>query len=276
MHSLFVLSATDCSFSGDPIVRRLIFLGGVKLSSTPSLCLVIPCYNEEKRLSPAKFAEFAKSLAFVFVNDGSSDSTSSVLAEMKKTCPGSFHVLNLEKNQGKAEAVRRGMLFAAGEPALSCIEWIGFWDADLSTPLSEAPPMLDFASSSSAAAVFGSRIMRPGAKINRSFFRHMAGRLFAFLARLKLNAGVYDSQCGAKIFRRRHIQAAFSRPFQSRWIFDLEIILRLDGRVIAEYPLSEWNEISGSKLMSLSSMWGIFGELWTIGSSETGGKLSDK
>src|SRR5512133_574565 len=96
------------------------------------LVLVVPCYNEARRLPGERFLEFARAhVRLLFVDDGSRDETAAVHAELVKAAPGAIAALRLERNQGKAEAVRQGVLAAlASSPRL-----VGFWDADLATPL---------------------------------------------------------------------------------------------------------------------------------------------
>ena len=104
------------------------------------VALVIPCYNEANRLDTAAFKNFrlpSDQIEFVFVNDGSTDGTLQLL----QTLPGS--VVNLERNSGKAEAVRRGILAALDRKP----DIVGFWDADLATPFSELPGFLAILSS---------------------------------------------------------------------------------------------------------------------------------
>jgi hypothetical protein len=103
-------------------------------------------------------------------------------------------------------------------------------------------------------AVFGSRIYRLGARIERSFLRHLFGRAFATAAALALQVQTYDSQCGAKLFRREIVPRAFSEPFVSRWIFDLEIVLRLRSANVIEYPVHQWVDVKGSKLNVFSEI----------------------
>lgn len=228
------------------------------------LCLIIPCYNEEKRLDIGEFAKYATDISFVFIDDGSTDGTQKLL---KSNIPKNSFFLALDKNCGKAEAVRRGILYAKKEPSLIKIEWFGFWDADLSTPLGEANKMLNFAENFTSCpdAVFASRILRLGSSIKRSFFRHLAGRIFMTVADISLKLGAYDSQCGAKIFHRRAVDKAFSEPFLSKWIFDLEIIMRLkENCKIIEYPLEAWNEVGGSKLMNPKNILRVFMDILRI------------
>ena len=99
-----------------------------------SAAIVVPCYNEEKRLDVASFRDFnspSHTITFLFVNDGSTDKTLQLLQSLQAADPNKFSVLSLPQNQGKAEAVRRGVLTAIESQP----DYVGFWDADLATPL---------------------------------------------------------------------------------------------------------------------------------------------
>src|SRR5882724_10794006 len=131
------------------------------------LLLVVPCYNEEKRLDVEAFRNFDAN--FLFVNDGSRDGTLRLLESLRDSDPRRFHVLNLERNSGKAEAVRRGIVAALErKPDLT-----GFWDADLATPLSELPSFLEiFDTRPEIEMVFGARVRLLGRDISRHASRH--------------------------------------------------------------------------------------------------------
>ncbi|HCE45733.1 MAG TPA: glycosyl transferase family 2 [Lentisphaeria bacterium] len=217
------------------------------------VCLVVPCYNEADRLNIGEYRRFSGGIHFLFVNDGSSDATGELL---EKEATGFASVLSLEKNSGKAEAVRMGMMHLKTMPVFEEIEFAGFWDADLATPLEELDGMLKFTDGicPAADAVFGSRIYRLGSVIQRSRTRHLISRIFCFLFRTLYGIETYDSQCGAKIFRKNVLEKAFAEPFISRWIFDVEIILRLKGSILVEYPVSRWADIKGSKVMKLNNI----------------------
>src|SRR5262245_36781960 len=96
------------------------------------IAVVVPCYNEAQRLNVEAFIRFAQSgvANLLLVNDGSRDGTLGVLAAVRNAAPESVRVVDLTRNTGKAEAVRRGMLEALNDDA----EFVGFWDADLATP----------------------------------------------------------------------------------------------------------------------------------------------
>src|SRR5438132_8143566 len=191
------------------------------------LLLVVPCFNEEKRLDVEAFRAFAlegHDVAFLFVNDGSGDGTLRVLQSLRDADPRRFSLLNLERNSGKAEAVRRGILAALDDgPDLT-----GFWDADLATPLSEIAGFLEiFDARPEIQMVFGARVRLLGRDISRHASRHYVGRFGATLISQTLGLAVYDTQCGAKLFRATEaLRVVFDRPFLSRWIFDVEILAR--------------------------------------------------
>ena len=223
------------------------------------LTLVVPCYNEEKRLDAAAFREVTvdgHEIDFLFVNDGSRDGTLRLLESMRDSDPKRFAVLNLERNSGKAEAVRRGFIAAMERD----VDYIGFWDADLATPFSELPGFVAILGARSAIQiVMGARVRLLGRQISRRPARHYVGRVGATLISSSLGLAVYDTQCGAKVFRRNDtLRNVFARPFISRWIFDVEIIARyiqLLGRDAAaasiyELPVMRWHDVTGSKVKS--------------------------
>jgi glycosyltransferase involved in cell wall biosynthesis len=220
------------------------------------VCVVIPCFNEEHRLPAADITAFldARPSALVcLVNDGSRDRTAAVLEQLRASRPNQVLVRNLEQNSGKAEAVRLGVLHAA---SATSADFIGFWDADLSTPLAEVDRLLEvLAADPRCQLTLGSRVKRLGSRIDRRTSRHVLGRIFAACASALLGLPVYDSQCGAKLFRREVVDVLFGEPFVTRWLFDLEMLMRLRNRIgraametTTEVPLREWREVSGSKL----------------------------
>jgi glycosyltransferase involved in cell wall biosynthesis len=223
------------------------------------LIVVVPCFNEEQRLPVEAFRTFALHdlrIEFLFVNDGSTDGTQRLLESLRDANPSRFSLLSLERNSGKAEAVRRGMLAAMQRRPDYC----GFWDADLATPLNEIPGFLDvFERRSEIEMVFASRVRLLGRSISRRPARHYFGRVGATLISSSLGLAVYDTQCGAKLFRSDDaMRELFADPFLSRWIFDVEIIARLvrqrgrdaAARAIYELPIMAWHDVKGSKVRS--------------------------
>ncbi len=184
--------------------------------------LVVPCYNEAVRFDVDTFVAFVRShpgVRLIFVNDGSRDETLAVLQRTQALAPDRVEVIDLHANVGKAEAVRRGMLSAlTGD-----VEYVGFWDADLATPLEEFSAFVERLDRHPALAmVFGSRVRLLGRVIERNAGRHYSGRVFATAASLVLNLPVYDTQCGAKLFRvsprlRGVFDSRFCRAGYSTW-----------------------------------------------------------
>ena len=207
----------------------------------PSLTLVVPCYNEETRLDTSAFLEWVSarpSRHLRFVDDASTDHTAAVLDHLREQ-HSRIAVLHLSRNHGKAGAVRAGIL----EDSSS--ELVGFWDADLVTPLKEVDRFIEvMANNPDLQCVAGIRVLRLGARIKRSFSRHVISRLFVTLASALLHLPAYDTQCGAKLFRRGAVLPLFSDAFVSRWLFDIELYLRLRnvqpnaefGEIVHEHP----------------------------------------
>ncbi|WP_413561312.1 glycosyltransferase [Bdellovibrio sp. HCB209] len=229
------------------------------------IALIIPCYNEEKRLQIDEFLKIQnQGLEFFFVDDGSKDQTAQMIAKHAKTHPH-IHLVRLEKNGGKAEAVRRGMLEVQKLSNSERFTWIGFWDADLATPLSELSKMLQYASLyGHIDSIWCSRVYRLGADVQRSQLRHYLGRGFATLVGELLKIKSYDSQCGAKLFRPSTIQTAFSEKFIGKWVFDVEILLRLKNFVVIEYPVTVWKDVPGSKVKIHREIFRVFWEVLKI------------
>jgi glycosyltransferase involved in cell wall biosynthesis len=220
------------------------------------IAITVPCYNEADRLNSNAFIDFVREhrhVTFIFVDDGSTDNTASLLKSISEAEQNNFRVIRFEKNQGKAEAVRQGTLSAIAAD----VPYVGYWDADLATPLAA---VMEFAQqlkrNSQLLLVMGSRVRLLGRKIVRKHYRHYLGRIFATFASIILRLPVYDTQCGAKLFvNSEPVVRAFSDPFITRWLFDVEIIARLIGKnrvkaelAIYEYPLLEWQDVRGSKL----------------------------
>ncbi len=225
--------------------------------------LVVPCYNESRRLKMGDFLNSSPNCSFLFVNDGSSDNTLEVIENAKND---SIHILNLKRNYGKAEAIRQGMLYLENTGMSKHAHWVGYWDADLSTSLNEVQHFIAYSNlfTNEVDAIFGSRIYKLGSTISRSFKRHILGRVFATFLYLLLRVGSYDSQCGAKLFRSELIIPIFARPFLSRWIFDVEILLRLKDFIVVEYPILKWKDVKDGKLNVFTQAASLFYDLVKI------------
>jgi dolichyl-phosphate beta-glucosyltransferase len=232
-----------------------------ELTGTSLPCtIVIPCYNEASRLKTESFAQFLRDtegISFQFVNDCSTDATLAILEQFRTGRESRVHVLNKLANGGKGEAVRDGTLEAIRRGDSSVV---GFWDADLATPLDAIFDLLhEFEVNSNLQMVLGSRVRLLGREVHRRAVRHYLGRIFATIASSLLSVPIYDTQCGAKLFRvTPELEQLLAERFCSRWVFDVEILARYIVQnkghrdrlhsSIYEYPLKRWEDVAGSKV----------------------------
>lgn len=236
--------------------------------------LVVPCFNEAERLDDRRFIEFLlanDAFRVLFVNDGSTDRTVAVLQQIQQAVPPhSVDILSLSDNQGKAEAVRQGILYSLerlNTEKRTAHHFLGYFDADLATPLEEIPRLVEVAMRRrDISVVVATRMNLQGRKIERARMRSWCGVSFALAAGCMLGLRMRDTQCGAKIFRvQPSVYELFRDPFMSRWLFDVELFARMrslarsigaDNQVegsphpleIFEYPLEQWRDVAGSKL----------------------------
>ncbi|MGB9876963.1 MAG: dolichyl-phosphate beta-glucosyltransferase [bacterium] len=212
--------------------------------------IVIPAYNEAKRLGKSLdiIMDFMKkwcpSFEVIVVDDGSKDSTSSIVEE-KMLNHKELKLVKLPQNRGKGYAVKTGIMKAKGR-------YILFSDADLSTPIEELPNLFFWVEKGYDIAI-ASRAC-PGAKleVHQPMHREFMGRVFNLLVRLILLPGVYDTQCGFKLFRREVAREIFQRQRFEGFSFDFEIlyIAKKLGYKIKEVPV-RWRHSPGSKVKVL-------------------------
>lgn len=227
--------------------------------------LIVPCYNESRRLPVAAFEQdLPCGVDVLFANDGSTDETLEVLRPLAAR-DARFRIFHSPQNLGKGEVIRQAFLSLA-EARLDAYKWVGFWDADLATPLYEVSHFLKYRElfKSDARAIFGSRVSRYGARIQRSPLRHYLSRVFVTFVDLILGIKAYDSQCGAKLFHRSVVNGVFQEVFISRWIFDLEIIFRLEKSSIVEVPLQAWRDVPDFKMKIAREAFRVWRDLWRI------------
>ena len=266
-------------------VKRLIGVVGINQKKVESIdeklkeqyiqnkCvgIVIPCYNEEERLLGDEFKKFAhQNLGYhlCFVNDGSKDKTLEVLKELCKGKEEYISVYDCEKNGGKAEAVRLGMLHLAKQ---SQFDYIGFLDADLSTNFDDFQGLAETIYNSKYKLVFGSRMARMGADITKQSARAIISKTINFIIRKTLGMEINDTQCGAKIMTKEIIEKTFQEKFITKWLFDVEIFMRMKKiygskqtqEYILEKPLNRWIHADGSKL-SMKDSFKIIGQIGQI------------
>jgi len=204
---------------------------------TPHLSVIIPAYNEEKRIADT-LAAVQDHLAgkpwdweVVVVDDGSADRT--VDASRAAFRDARCRVLSLGRNQGKGAAIRRGMLEARGRRRL-------FTDADNSTPIEEVDRLLAVADEQGTAVVIASRAL-PESRLDvrQPFYREMMGRVFNLLVRMLAVPGIHDTQCGFKLFSAEAAEAVFPSLEMTGFSFDVEALMlaREKGFRIAEVPV---------------------------------------
>ena len=222
--------------------------------------VVVPCHNEAERLNADAFDAFAAAnphVTFLLVDDGSTDGTLAVLSALAARRAASFEVLALTPNRGKGEAVRAGLRQAL---SATC-DAVGYWDADLATPLDAFPQFHDLLRDRPDVEIaMGARVKLLGRDVDRPWNRHVFGRVAATAASSILRLPVYDTQCGAKLLRKTDtLKLILKRPFLSRWAFDVELLKRWlvahgnleEGEVerrIVEIPLHSWHDVRGSKV----------------------------
>ncbi len=218
--------------------------------------IVIPCYNEELRLNVSAFQKHIKErsdIIFCFVNDGSTDNTLQTLQLLQTIYPERVFIIDNKSNLGKSESVRRGVLRMM---EINEIEYFGFIDADLSTDLEQYSEMLVSIKNSCQLMIFATRNCGKGKDIKYSPFRYFAGRIARMLIKEIIKLPIDDTQCGAKIFSREAAWICFKIPFDTRWLFDVEIFLRLKQILgndeiihrITAFDLQKWKQVANSRL----------------------------
>jgi len=233
---------------------------------TKRVALVIPCYNEAKRLNLEAYARFLEThsgVTFCFVNDGSTDRTSDLLATFAAEHPTlSIKTLSLPNNSGKGEAVRQGVLAILAEES-NAIDLVGFWDSDLATPLAELVRFVEaFAHETRLQAVVGFRKKEPAANIKRSPSRKLISAIMRVIIHTLIGLPIHDTQCGAKVFTAGLASKIFEKPFLARWLFDLELFLRMKqlhnaaflSQNLEQLHLHSWHDVPGTKLR----FWDVF------------------
>lgn len=215
-----------------------------------SISIVIPAYNEEKRL-PATLAAVQAYLAatpwefteIVVVDDGSRDNTPEVARQ------AGVRLLQNPGNRGKGYSVRHGMLEAKGD-------WLLFSDADLSTPIDELAKLWSAIERERAQAAIGSRDLdRSLIGVRQPLFRELGGRFFNLVIRLMTGLPFRDTQCGFKLFERPAAREIFRRQRVDRFGFDVEVLFiaqRLGYRTL-EVPV-RWNDVAGTTVKMMGAL----------------------
>jgi len=218
--------------------------------------IVIPVFNEVRRWNHEYLLQvsFLDNVRLLFVDDGSTDSSLNLVSELIHSNP-SIEVMSLERNMGKAEAVRLGLRNVLTKPS---VRIVGFLDSDGAFSLDDIHRITDIASNQDEVANsvwwWSSRIKLAGSRIERSKIRHAIGRVLATLLYTKDYSLPYDTQAGFKLFRiDSFFKQTLDEPFLTKWFIDLEILYRYRSFSrhfpnIEEVPLTSWMEIPNSKL----------------------------
>ncbi|RMF85731.1 MAG: glycosyltransferase family 2 protein [Nitrospinota bacterium] len=223
-------------------------IASLRANHTPVLSVVIPAYNEEKRLGPtlAGCMEFLDREGIpheiVVVDDGSRDQTASLVNTFSQRHPH-IRLISLERNRGKGAAVRTGVFAAQG--ALILLN-----DADGATPIAELFRLLAEMALTGCEVVIGSRALdSPDTHVEKKLYRFLLGRIFALLVNLLVVPHIKDTQCGFKLFTRSAAQQIFSYQTLDGFSFDVEVLYLAHklGYRVREVAVN-WHDVAGSKL----------------------------
>jgi glycosyltransferase involved in cell wall biosynthesis len=224
--------------------------------TSPSVLLIVPCYNESKRIEITYFDQIRDiaGVELLFVDDGSQDDTSEILKEYSKS--GGAQFLPLNRNIGKARAIKNGIEYLQDlelEP-----DWVGFIDADQAFDLRTIREMigtLPEVALNGIEAVYSSRVKLLGRNISRKSSRHYLSRVISTLFGFFWQTIPYDTQSGFKLYRnsKEFRYAVANLDFKTRWFFDIETHISLChayGRNLNgwEYPVLSWQDKQGSKV----------------------------
>ncbi len=235
------------------------------ISKLSKIAIIFPCYNEAKRLKIEFIEEvYNKTNVNIFlVNDGSSDNTLEILQEISEKFSDRIKVIHLPANYGKANTI----YYAIKKITDANLNYIGYFDADFSTPPNEIVRLINIAQNNDYSFVLGSRVGLFQAAIQRKMYRHYIGRIIVSIIDFKHHLGIYDTQCGAKLFSSDVLISVLDRPFKTSWLFDVELFIRLRNKNLLkngiEIPLTEWKDIDGSNL-SWKSFFKVLKELYII------------
>lgn len=215
------------------------------------VAIIIPCYNEAKRLDYKNIEPLLlhSEMDVYFANDGSKDDTVGLIDSIVAKNPQRFFLIDFKENSGKANTIYKAIndINQKGK-----YDFIGYFDADFSTPPSEIIRMVRMLEKKQCEFLIGSRILLLNSGIKRKYYRHIIGRIIITLINLKFKLGIYDTQCGSKLFHKTIIPKAFSQPFYTSWLFDVEIFIRLQRQDLlvkgVETPIYDWKDVDGSKL----------------------------
>lgn len=229
----------------------------------PYLSLIIPAYNEEARIVSTLnsvrdyLAATFDSWNIVGVDDGSTDNTLSIMRQWAVENEG-LRIVSYKPNVGKGYAVRQGVFAADGE-------FIAFSDADLSAPIEELAKLFNAVRKGYDIAIGSRAVKGASIPIHQPFYRELGGKGLNLIIQALAVPGIYDTQCGFKLFRGDVAREIFSRCFVNKWGFDVEVLYlaRRLGYSIAEIGV-KWSHAEGSKIKPFPAALGIIRDLVRI------------
>jgi glycosyltransferase involved in cell wall biosynthesis len=227
----------------------------------PLLSIVIPAYNEERRLPDSldQIDAFVQSKDYgvevIVVDNNSSDGTADVTRVAATDRP--YVRLLHEPVQGKGAAVKMGMLAAEGEYLFIC-------DADLSMPIEEVAKFVPPALNGHDVAI-ASREVEGARRFDEPEYRHIMGRVFNLIVRVLALPNIQDSQCGFKVFRREVAREIFPLQTIDGWGFDVEVlfIARRRGYKLEEVPIN-WYYRANSRINPIRDAINMFVEVLRV------------
>jgi glycosyltransferase involved in cell wall biosynthesis len=215
--------------------------------------LIVPVYNEVERLNTKTWAKISNSKSFdiLFVDDGSTDKSYSMLRRLQVNNPR-ISIKRLVINRGKGNAIYEGIKLSKKLG----YNYVGLMDADLSVlPSNLTFGLVKILENSSLFMVSGARIQLAGWNVERTYFRRWAGRLIATLISLVTGITIYDPQSPCKWFNLSNISLKYLKKPRTRWFYEVELLLNFitstkpkNNFEILEFPILGWEEKKGSHL----------------------------
>jgi len=236
---------------------------GIMTTRSPDLSVVIPAYNEERRLPPTmdRIREFLEQRGsryeVLLVDDGSSDGTAAIVEAASANWP-QLRLLKLDQNRGKGAAVQRGMLSARGALRL-------FTDADLSTPIDELPKLEEAIHSGCHIAIGSRAVAGSRVEVHQPLHRELMGKGYNRLLQAMVLPGLHDTQCGFKLFTAPAAQSCFAELQCPGFGFDAEVLLHAcaSGLRVAEIGVI-WRNSRGTRVSPLHDSGRMLSELWRL------------
>ena len=216
------------------------------------IAVIVPCFNESKRLNHAAFVEFSdknQDIHFYFSNDGSTDETKNSISENLVNNKTRF-LIDYKVNRGKAETVRETVYMIYKNKI--DYKYYAFIDADLAIPLEQIRKIEKEADRIADKTIFITVRTKKEFQQSKRKLRYYISMIWKFFfIKMFYGLNISDTQCGCKMFRKSIIEETFSEPFISRWLFDIEIIFRarrIQKNCLVEVPIIILNDNSGSSI----------------------------